>query len=84
MFPLFSLWELGNLTIKGPVQQVVEEAIGPRGRLAYVQLYTPFIKGMDERVPLVARPHLLTCWMSSTFGQTRSLRKFGTRYEHRG
>ena len=69
-FPLFSLWELGNLTVKGPVQPVLEEAIGPQGRLAYVQLYTPFIKGMDERVPLVFRPHLLTYMLGEQYVRT--------------
>lgn len=69
-FPLFSLWELGNLTVKDPMQQVLEEAIGPRGRLTYVQLYTPFVKGMDERVPLVARPHLLTYMLGEQYIQT--------------
>ena len=66
-YPLVSLWELGNLTVRGPVHQVVEEAIGPRGRLAYVQLYMPFVKGMDEHVPLVARPHLLTYMLGEQY-----------------
>ena len=60
-YPLFSLWELGNLTVKFPVQDVLEDAVGPSARLTYVQLYTPFLKAMEERVPLVGRPHLLTC-----------------------
>jgi hypothetical protein len=38
--------------------------------LTYVQLYTPFIKGMDERVPLVARPHLLTYMLGERYVQT--------------
>ena len=32
--------------------------------------YTPFIKGMDERVPLVFRPHLLTYMLSEQYVRT--------------
>lgn len=72
-YPLISLWELGNL-IKNPVQPVLEDAIGPQGRLDYVQLYTPFFKGMDECVPLISRPHLLTFMLGEQYVQTN--RKF--------
>ena len=60
-FSRFSLWELGNVTVTFPLHDVLEDAVGPSARLMYLQLYTPFVKAMEERVPLVARPHLLTC-----------------------
>ena len=46
--------------MKFPVHDELEAAVGPSATLMYLQLYTPFVKAMEERVPLVARPHLLS------------------------
>lgn len=53
-----------------PVHDVLEDAIGPSARLMYLQLYTPFVKAMEERVPLVARPHLLTYMLGEEYVKT--------------
>jgi hypothetical protein len=64
---LFSLWELGNLTVKFPVHDELEAAVGPSATLMFLQLYTPFVKAMEERVPLVARPHLLSYMLGEDY-----------------
>ena len=66
-FLLFSLWDIGNLMVKFPVHPVLEEAVGPLARLVYLQLYTLMIEEMEERVPLIAKPHLLTCMLSEDY-----------------
>ena len=59
-----------------PVHDVLEDAVGPSARLMYLQLYTPFVKAMEERVPLVARPHLLTYMLGEEYIKTN--RRFRT------
>ena len=59
-YPLFGLSELGNITASMPVHPALEVALGEEPRLTYCQFYSPTVKAMEERVPLIARPHLLT------------------------
>ena len=66
-FLLFSRWDIGNLMVKFPVHPVLEEAVGSLARLVYLQLYTPMIKAMEERVPLIAKPHLLTYMLGEDY-----------------
>ena len=66
-FILFSLWEIGNLIVKFPVHPVLEEAVGPSVRLVYLQLYTPMTKVMEECVPMIAKPHLLTYMLGEDY-----------------
>ena len=53
--------------VKFPVHPVLEEAVGPSARLVYLQLYTPMIKVMEERVPPIAKPHLLTYMLGKDY-----------------
>ena len=59
-YPLFGLSELGNVTARMPEHPALEEAVGDEPQVVYAQFYSPTVKAMEERVPLIARPNLLT------------------------
>ena len=66
-FPLFGLWELGNLTVKAPLHPELEQAASRSGNMVYLQLYTPFVKTLEDRMPLLYRPNLLTYMLGERY-----------------
>lgn len=72
-YPLFGLSELGNITAIMPTNHALEVALQER-RVVHAQFYTPTVKAMEERVPLLSRPHLLTYLLGE--GYIRNATKF--------
>ena len=58
-FPLFGLSELGNTTFHFPNNPNLEGAAGNHN-VTYAVFYTPMAKAFEDRIPLEARPYLLT------------------------
>jgi hypothetical protein len=59
IYPLFGLAELVNITATWPKVPAMDAAFQDRP-IPYAQCYSPTVKGMENRVPLLAYPNLLT------------------------
>lgn len=69
-YPLFGLWEVGNVTVNYPRHRELQQDVGVGGSLLYVQAYTPLAKALEDRVPLVGRPNLLTYMLGERYVST--------------
>ena len=58
-FPLFGLSEIGNAYVACPRNPAIEAAASGHF-VAYIQHYTPLVKAMEDKQPLILRPHLIT------------------------
>ena len=77
-FFLFGLSELGNVSVPCPRNPAIEAVTGGHF-VAYVQHYTPKVKGMEDKAPLMARPHLMTYLLGAEYVKKRA--KFKTVWE---
>ena len=59
-YPVFGLPELGNEFAHHPNNPDLLSAVGEEVEVVFQQHYTPIVKGLEERVRLAGRPHLLT------------------------
>ena len=74
MYPLFGLTELGGFTTPSPKVPALIAAFAGNSapHLTYCQCYCPFIKGMENRVPLLGRPNLVTYLLGKQYVSQRS------------
>ena len=69
-YPLFGLSELGNTVVAHPINPNLSAAVGNHS-MPYMQMYTPMVKPMQERVPFSVRPHLLCYLLGERYVRTR-------------
>lgn len=65
-YPLFGLTELGNFTAGWPKIPAMDAAFEGHP-VVFAQCYTPTVKGMENRVPLLAHPNLLTYLLGEAY-----------------
>ena len=73
VYPLFGLTELGNFTNDSPKVPALDAAFGnSHPQVTYCQACSPFIKGLEKRVPLLGRPNLVTYLLGKAYVSQRS------------
>ena len=66
-YPLFGLTELGSVTSSWPRIPALKAALGGDRFIPYAQCYSTTVKGLEIRVPLLARPNLLTYLLGEVY-----------------
>ena len=68
-YPPFGLMELGNFTASSwpKIPALVQDAAFEGHPVVFAQCYTPTVKGMENRVPLLAHPNLLTYLLGEAY-----------------
>lgn len=66
-FPLFGLWEIGNVTVNWPRQLELEQAVGETREMLYLQAWSRLLR---RECPLVGRPNLFTYMLGERYIRT--------------